>query len=132
VKSWVADKLPRSSPIWRSYRGQNRVGNGGLSLRRPADCLQILESNPAYLQPYLDDPKTYPEDVFWGLEVLPRHRSLTAPGWREALEFSIDWMPAKSIRHVGHQPFGCHRWPKWSHEEKVAVFGKYYPGRRIL
>lgn len=86
----------------------DRVGNGGLSLRRVVSFRQACDRYRQTAERFLRS--THPlcnEDVFWAL-VPETFRYPTAD---EALRFSIDLKPELSLsRNGGKLPFGCHGW----------------------
>ncbi len=86
----------------------NRVGNGGLSLRRIAPFVAACERYAAEIERFLGhDHPLYNEDTFW---------ALVPEGWRypsadEARLFSIDLKPDLAMKlNGGRLPFGCHGW----------------------
>jgi hypothetical protein len=88
----------------------NKVGNGGLSLRRVASHYNSALKYAGEIDFYLAQPRShfYNEDVFWA----------TVPGFSypdagEALYFAFDKYPAYCYRLTGGKlPFGCHSWYK--------------------
>ena len=92
-----------------------RVGNGGVSLRRPRRFAQIASEMASRIDDFLAHPGTdfYNEDIFWSLEVNRERERLKIPHWKEALQFSFDKNPAVCYALNGHNlPFGCHGWSK--------------------
>ena len=88
----------------------NRVGNGGLSLRK-------IESHRAVCMHHADQiarfnakrHHLYNEDVFWSL--VPQ--DFIYPTVDEALHFSFDLNPDRCYAKTnGALPFGCHGWFK--------------------
>ena len=88
----------------------NKIGNGGLSLRKVSSFIQasikykeradIFKQNRGML---------HNEDWFWAL--VPKE--FTYPSFNEALEFSFDTHPDLCIGMTnGKLPFGCHGWYK--------------------
>jgi len=93
---------------WNWYGTNNeRVGNGGLSLRRKSKMLEIIRAGG--IEP------TIPEDVFFACT---RNASIYKPEVEKAVHFSIESMFCE-------ESFGCHQ-PWTFHEiyEKVLL---YYP-----
>lgn len=88
----------------------DRVGNGGLSLRRVEAFRQACAVYRAEAERFLADPcPLHNEDVFWA--IVPREFRYPTPD--EALRFSVDTHPAYALRRLqGELPFGCHSWTK--------------------
>lgn len=86
----------------------NRVGNGGLSLRRikafSAACERYAEGIEFFLS---ESHPLYNEDTFWALIPEGWHY----PSADEARRFAFDLKPALSLElNGGELPFGCHGW----------------------
>jgi len=88
-----------------------KVGNGGLSLRKTSECLQVCHRQSAEIHRWLALSQTireYNEDCFWA----------TRPDWcyptgEQALTFSMDLDPEDAMRqNQNHLPMGCHGWIK--------------------
>jgi len=105
------------SKTWKHFRGQrskqdlyNKVGNGGLSLRKVSSHYQTVLQMGDVIAKYTAGEKKrhlYNEDVFWALE--PKDFSYPTPD--EALRFSFDKYPKFSYKLTGGKlPFGCHAW----------------------
>lgn len=98
----------------RTVRYYNKVGNGGLSLRRIDTFIKILESVKAqrilrtYLEKQVSDP-LYNEDVFWSFEGQRLYKKFRKPSWQEAIYFSLEAYPSFAYNLMDKQlPFGCH------------------------
>lgn len=88
----------------------NKVGNGGLSLRKVSTALKVLEKTPAStLAPYIKrENQAFNEDIFWSLEA-PKIAAFNIPGWQEGMRFAVEFHPEKAYEYLGNQlPFGCH------------------------
>ncbi|TKC05632.1 hypothetical protein FA048_18135 [Pedobacter polaris] len=88
----------------------NKVGNGGLSLRKISSALNVLEKvNPTLLKKYTTlQGDAFNEDVFWSLET-PRILDFKIPQWEEAMKFGIEFHPEIAYKYLGEiLPFGCH------------------------
>lgn len=89
----------------------NRVGNGGLSLRKISTALKVLNLvKESQLKPYLNsEGAAYNEDIFWSLEaplLLPEYR---IPPLMEALKFAVEFAPQSALKLLNEElPFGCH------------------------
>ena len=94
----------------------NKVGNGGLSLRNVASCLRAVTELEDVAKRYLSYPKkcaVYNEDVFFALE--PNRAGLGFKYFTpmEALRFSVDKYPALCYKLLGEKlPMGTHGWYK--------------------
>ena len=88
----------------------DKVGNGGLSLRRVKKCLEVCRTSEKEISRWLSlslQHREYNEDCFWA----------TRPDWHypsaeEALAFSIDLAPKEALKRLGGLPMGCHGWSK--------------------
>lgn len=86
----------------------NRVGNGGLSLRKVSSHLHIANRLKLLSRFY-----NYNEDVFWSLIVPIIFRSYRKPSVLEALHFAFEHRPEECYAKIGNQlPFGCHAWER--------------------
>ena len=89
----------------------NKVGNGGLSLRKVSTALKVLATVQAsLLKKYTDAAgPEFNEDIFWSLEaplVIPKY---AIPNISEAMHFAIEFEPSKSYEILNQSlPFGCH------------------------
>jgi hypothetical protein len=94
----------------------NEVGNGGLSLRKRAKFLEVLEKIPNVVKIYLDPKhsgKFYAEDVFFSIEPQRNGINFLKPHYKQACRFSIENKQEKALKiNHGKLPFGCHRWTK--------------------
>lgn len=90
----------------------NKIGNGGLSLRKIVSFYQTTLKKADLIAKYLDRKKKqhlFNEDVFWATEP----QDFTYPTIDEALLFSFDKYPALCYkRTAGQLPMGCHAWYK--------------------
>ncbi len=85
----------------------NKVGNGGLSLRKVQSFINAAESYKDEIIRRRSRTKTHlsHEDVIWAL--LPKE--FRYPEFDEALRFSVDVKPALCFEMLGETlPFGCH------------------------
>ena len=90
----------------------NRVGNGGFSLRRVQKFYTLSLKFRNEMQPYHDRTEfKFHEDVFWSIEINRKRQRLKIPFYHEALHFSFENNPERSIQLTENQlPFGCHAW----------------------
>jgi hypothetical protein len=88
----------------------NKVGNGGLSLRKVASHYNSISKYGKEIDFYLAQPRShfYNEDVFWA--TVP---DFSYPDAMEAVYFAFDKYPAYCYKLTGGKlPFGCHSWYK--------------------
>lgn len=89
----------------------DKVGNGGLSLRKVASHIQILRKKAEKAHYFLQQSKrfaSFNEDVFWATQSTFRY-----PDYKEAALFSIESQPELAYEYTGGKnPFGCHGWSK--------------------
>jgi Protein of unknown function (DUF5672) len=90
----------------------NKVGNGGLSLRK----VKSHYRNTIFFRPLL----LYfvkNEDMFWGLFIDWLNPFFKKPKVAEALFFAFEMNPRKSFELTNNQlPFGVHAWEKYDKE----------------
>ncbi len=105
-KKWQKDK----SLIY------NKVGNGGLSLRKREKFIEIINRLPHVINIYLkpENKSTfYAEDVFFSIEPLRNGIHFSKPDYKEACKFAVENKQKKAlVKNSGDLPFGCHRWNK--------------------
>lgn len=91
-------------------QGFNKVGNGGLSLRRVEAFINICNSYADVIEIFKNKRGTlFNEDWFWS--IIPRE--LNYPTIDVALGFSFDIRPQICYELSGGKlPFGCHGWYK--------------------
>lgn len=112
--SWMKRKwLARKGLPHRSIT-RDKVGNGGLSLRRVDAHIAVLEKYSDVAAAYLSHRHhLFNEDVFFSVEVRRREPSFRYPTVQEALDFAFDKYPRLCFRRNHHRlPFGCHAWYK--------------------
>lgn len=88
----------------------NKVGNGGLSLRKINKALEVLNDiDENILNQYTQTPgEAFNEDIFWSLKV-PELYDFKIPEWQEAMAFAFEFYPETAYQYLGQQlPFGCH------------------------
>ncbi len=93
----------------------NKVGNGGLSLRKVDSHIRATRMLQQEVEGYLSHQRyhLFNEDVFFAIEPNRHGLGFQYPDYREALKFSFDKHPAYCYRMNGsHLPFGCHGWNK--------------------
>lgn len=88
----------------------NKVGNGGLSLRKISTALTVLEKvNQPLLNQYIkSEGDEFNEDIFWSLEA-PQIIDFKIPLMDEGMKFAIEFHPEAAYKYLGEElPFGCH------------------------
>lgn len=104
---------------WKHSKGEpskqdlyNKIGNGGLSLRKVQSHYNVTLSKKELIEKYTNRDKKfhlYNEDVFWALEP----EDFYYPTSEEALLFAFDKYPELSYQITGGKlPMGCHAWYK--------------------
>lgn len=90
----------------------NKVGNGGLSLRNTEKFFDICLEEKSIIEYYNNNTEHYfNEDAFWGVEVNRKSKRLNIPLYRVAAYFSIENHPQTAFKLTGGKlPFGCHAW----------------------
>ncbi len=99
----------------------NKVGNGGLSLRKVDSFYRVAGEHGERIAYYLSRKRyhLYNEDVFWAIEP----NDFLYPSAQEAIRFSFDKYPNYCYQLNHRQlPFGCHSWYKW----KMKHFWKHF------
>lgn len=89
----------------------NKVGNGGLSLRRIETALKVLSIVPIkLLDQYLNlESNGFNEDIFWSLEAPLILADYKIPKWEEAMHFAVEFKPSIAFKYLDENlPFGCH------------------------
>ena len=89
----------------------NKVGNGGLSLRKVSTALKILETVPSpLLKKYTNaEGAEFNEDIFWSLEAPTMLPNYSIPEMSEAMQFAVEFEPTKAYSFLNQKlPFGCH------------------------
>lgn len=93
---------------------ENKVGNGGMSLRKVHTFYYALDKYMSPTSAYLFRPEHYfNEDVWWSVELNRNKKVLKIPDYKTALFFSFENEPERAFELTGHRlPFGCHAWNK--------------------
>lgn len=89
----------------------NKVGNGGLSLRKINTALKVLDKvDESLIKKYRQSTGDgFNEDIFWSLEAPKVINNYTIPDWQEAMKFAIEFKPQTAYRYLNETlPFGCH------------------------
>lgn len=101
----------------------NRVGNGGLSLRK----VKPFYYGSIFLYPLaLFWKGNWHEDFFWTSVAKRFIPGFKVPDVATALKFAFEEYPEKCYELNGNElPFGCHAWEKYNTEFWVPHFKKY-------
>ena len=93
---------------------ENRVGNGGFSLRRAGLFANYCKKFKPLADKYIAmQHPSYNEDVFWSLELNRKRKNVKVPGFNKSLHFAFELYPDRAIEKTkGQLPFGCHAWDK--------------------
>ena len=112
VRHWLAlrRKLLLSDKRILRQQGFNKVGNGGLSLRRIEAFIKACDKHSDVIDIFKRKRgMLYNEDWFWS--IIPHE--MHYPTLEEALGFSFDIRPQLCYELAGGKlPFGCHGWYK--------------------
>ena len=97
------------------YQYENRVGNGGFSLRNVKKFYDVCLKQKAKIDNYLAiGGHHFNEDRFWSVEVNRKRKTLNIPGYKTAVAFSFEFVPERALRINHNQlPFGCHAWDRY-------------------
>jgi len=115
---WTYQFPPLGSP----YDGMGYpvvVGNGGLSLRRVAAFLAVLEELDWLKRRY----DAVMEDAFYSLAGLVSERFLV-PNITVAARFSVECEPRRFVEIAGRLPMGVHAWEKWDKAYWLEICGQ--------
>ena len=100
-------KYDYSGAPWKNLN--NKIGNGGLSLRKKSKMLEIIKNNKINLNEH------FHEDIFFS-----NYEFLYKPPFEEAITFSVETV-------YNNKSFGIHKcWDYISHEELKNI-SKYIP-----
>jgi hypothetical protein len=92
----------------------NKIGNGGLSLRRIEKFRNLTIKMQPQINYYLSNTAhQYNEDMFWSIEVNRKKTLLNIPSWQTGLKFAFEFAPERAL-NINNQelPFGCHAWDR--------------------
>lgn len=97
------------------YQFNNRVGNGGLSLRKVKKMYDLcIILKPLALFYLSQKSNLFNEDIFWSIEVNRNATVINIPHCNEALNFAFEVPPVKAAAlNQNNLPFGCHDWDKY-------------------
>lgn len=127
IKQYFKDRFNhQNNNLPNQHQLNNRVGNGGLSLRKVKKMYDLcLFLNPKIAFYLAQKSNLYNEDVFWSIEVNRNTTILNIPNCAEALTFAFEVPPVKANTLIPENlPFGCHDWDKYANYWR-PVFIKY-------
>jgi len=113
LKAWLHTRYNmQKDGLPTLFQYENKVGNGGLSLRRVKKFYELSMEMRAQADTYLGrTDHLYNEDMFWSVEVNRKKKRIKIPSYKTALKFSIENFPERALKlNNGQLPFGCHAW----------------------
>ncbi len=118
---------PLKGKGWKKYH----IGNGGLSLRKIASTIRMVEAKNRIMQdPEARDVLLDNEDTFFGFCGYSSKLDYKVPSIYEAGEFSAELDVGHAIRNISKRglPFGCHAWYQLNYQIwKPAIEKCGYP-----
>jgi Txe/YoeB family toxin of Txe-Axe toxin-antitoxin module len=127
IKQYFSRRLnSENNEAPNKYQLENKVGNGGFSLRRVKKLADLCIIMKPIIDHYLSNPDNlYNEDVFWSIEVNRQKRVLNIPSCETGLKFAFEVPPVKAhLLNEQNLPFGCHDWDKYADYWR-PVFKRY-------
>ena len=127
-QAWRNNIKEKGTGLPVNLQFENRVGNGGFSLRKVVKFHEICDLDRKMIDFYKQNCKThhfFNEDVYWSVEVNRRSARLKIPDYKKAVGFSIEFNPEYAFKLTGGKlPFGCHAWDLYSGfwRSKLQVF----------
>lgn len=108
------NKKIKNSDLPSDRQFENKVGNGGFSLRNPHKFHKLCQSERTLIDVYLNKNfHRFNEDIFWGVEINRKQHRLKIPNYKKAVFFSIENSCEFGFELTkGKLPFGCHAWDK--------------------
>jgi hypothetical protein len=93
---------------------EDRVGNGGFSLRRVSLFVEYCSKFESLIESYrMRKDSWFNEDIFWAVELNRKKRRLKIPNVKKALQFAFETNPFRALKLNNNKlPFGCHAWDK--------------------
>ncbi len=108
------DYIGAPMPHWTGWK-HNKVGNGGLSLRKIASCKMVTsQKDTIYKNSNLGSAFDKDEDKFFAYCGYDINIKFLVPDTKTALSFSVEFdvMRVYSKLSDSNLPFGCHAWSK--------------------
>lgn len=108
------NKRIKKSNLPSDLQFENKVGNGGFSLRNVQKFYDLCLSEETIITKYLkEDSHRFNEDAFWSIEVNRRQQRLKIPNYKKAAFFALENNAGFGLKLTkGQLPFGCHAWDK--------------------
>lgn len=108
------DKKSKNSDLPSDLQFENKVGNGGFSLRNTQKFYNLCLSEKILITKYLSkDSHRFNEDAFWSIEVNRKKQRLKIPNYKKAAFFALENNAGFGLKLTkGQLPFGCHAWDK--------------------
>ncbi|WDF54279.1 DUF5672 family protein [Mucilaginibacter sp. KACC 22063] len=105
----------KKNGVPNKYQFENKVGNGGFSLRRVSKFLEVATSMRTEIESYLEKiAHQYNEDAFWSIEANRKRNNLNIPDWQTGLRFAFETYPERALQLNNNElPFGCHDWDNY-------------------
>lgn len=93
---------------------EDRVGNGGFSLRKVDTFLKYcVECKPLIEKYQKENNSWFHEDIFWSIELNRKEKRLVIPPLTTGLQFAFETNPQRALLlSYNKLPFGCHAWDK--------------------
>lgn len=108
------NRKEKNSNLPSDLQFENKVGNGGFSLRDTKKFYSLCLSEQPLIIKYLKrDSHHFNEDVFWSIEVNRKKQRLKIPNYKKAAFFAFENNCEFGLKITkGQLPFGCHAWDK--------------------
>lgn len=135
---YIGAPLERANPLW-SFIG-NRVGNGGLSLRKVSSAIRMLENWDRLVgnSPLVSIFWQW-EDLFWSYCAGKEDLNFKIPPVNIAVEFAVQDNVCRAYKRLqaGWRPFGCHGWSQTKEDYEawqpvIEGWGFDFRGENIL
>lgn len=127
VKQYFSNRFnSQNNDVPNKYQFENKVGNGGFSLRKVKKFYDLCIMMSPVIDFYLSQKiNQYNEDVFWSIEVNRQKRVLNIPSYQIGLKFAFEVPPVKA-HAINEQnlPFGCHDWDHYTDFWR-PIFNRY-------
>ena len=93
---------------------EDRVGNGGFSLRKVDTFLKYCVECKSLIEKYQKENSSwFHEDIFWSIELNRKEKRLVIPPLETGLQFAFETNPERALLlSYNKLPFGCHAWDK--------------------
>jgi len=108
------NKKSKNSDLPSDLQFENKVGNGGFSLRKTQKFYMLCLSEQQQITHYMKKAShRFNEDAFWSIEVNRKHQRLKIPNYKKAAYFALENNCEFGLKLTkGQLPFGCHAWDK--------------------